>query len=235
MASQARIDRRMAEALLRRSLPKARELARMRPGDPEFFTETARTQARYFAEENFAFVEINRGELGGWLCDVKLKSVPAGVADCFGTPVRSPWPTRQEAEAAVPTLLANMLAMHEVVMREAEPLNRSFDYFGIDIPIPESVLTFMEATTAERPHLRYPSDERALERLNEITDGLFGAKSPTVEDLQALDRDRYAMLLTVLAMSMLEGFFRFPAWPAEPVGKHPPFEVIPPGGPGRSP
>lgn len=209
--------RRRGRAVLERLLPLAQAKAAAEPPPLEEvqLSEVARVQMQYIRPDNLEAVVIHPAALGGWSCDILLKSVPAGVSNVFGTPSNSPHRTEEEAEASALPLLAFVLAAAAAVQAEP-PKGRVFDYFGFAMPLPERGLRFMEEATAENPNLRYGSGERARERLDEITAKLFPGDRVDEETLNRLSREQLAELLVVLSMAALEGMFRYPDWPAKP-------------------
>lgn len=232
MVTTARNERRLNRARLLKALPAARRAAET--AEVAILTDVLRAQAPHFTPDNMDFVEIGRGELGGWIANLKLKRVPAGVPDAFGTPARYPLPTREEAEASVTGILTFALACRRVVLAEsAKPPPRVFDYFGFEIEHHEEILAMMEAQCALHPGLRYGSTTRALERLDQVTERLFPGGKVTAEGLQALDRDGFAQLHSVLAMAAIEGMFRYPEWPAYAVGQSAPLDDTPADAEGR--
>lgn len=211
--------RREARALLAKLLPHAKAELLTSENRVEQASGVGKAQAPYLREDNLAGVFIRPAALGGWHADVKLKQVPAGVADTLGTPARMPCRSRGEAMRAAVGLLCFILAVEAQRKEDPAPAPRVFAYFGCETTLPEDILRFMEATTAEHPHLRYGSVARAWERLDEITLELFPSDKVTLEGLQALDREPYAKLMTVLLMAALEGVFRYPEPRAAPPGQ----------------
>lgn len=210
---------------LRRLLPEARAMLARDTYETRDLSGIAKAQMRHFAEDNLEAVVIYRGEYGGWIADVRLRKVPAGIAGSFGTPVKSPWPTREEAEASAVHLLAFALGAAAQVKAEpaaAPPPERVFEYFGLIVAMPEDVLTTMEQATAALPHLRYGSHEVALHRLDEVTERLFPDGQVTEAAANALAREDSARLMTTLMMAALEGMFRYPVPRSEPVGRYSP-------------
>lgn len=209
--------RRRGRAVLERLLPLAQAKAAAEPIPLEEvdLSEVARVQMQYIRPDNLAAVVIHPAELGGWSCDVLLKSVPPGVSNVFGTPANQPHRTEEEAEESALPLLAFVLSLAAAVQAEP-PKGRVFEYFGFAMPMPEHLLRFMEERTAENPNLRYGSGEGARERLDEVTAKLFPGDRVDEETLNGLSRERLTELSVVLCMAALEGMFRFPDWPAKP-------------------
>lgn len=214
-------------ARLRAVLPAARAIAdRKRAASwVSDLSDVARAMYSHVTEANLDAVIIKPGEYGGWICDILLKDVPAGIPNAVGTPVKRPWPTRQEAEDNAAELIASFLLPGEHVRVARPEPHRVFEYFGFSIPLPEKLLTWMEEETTRNPHLRYGSVLLANERLDQVTEELFSATKPSADLLNSMERGHLSMLMATLCMAALEGCFRYPDWRAEPVGKHPPREV----------
>lgn len=207
---------------LRRLLPEAREIAAGENLEARNLSGIAKAQMRHVTEDNLEAVVVYRGEYGGWIVDVRLRKVPAGIAGSFGTPVKSPWPTREAAEASALHLIAFALTAARQIGAEEAPPERVFEYFGLTVTLQEDLLTLMERMTAAQPHLRYGSHEEARLRLDEITERLFPDGQVTEAAANALSRDDNARLRTTLMMAALEGMFRYPVPRAEPVGRFSP-------------
>lgn len=165
----------------------------------------------YVREDNLDSLTITRGERGGWIADVHLIKVPAGVASALGTPVQSPHATREAAEESAVLLLAYVLAAARDL--PAKPAERVFEFHLINVPLPERIMEKIDSTVAANPDLAWPMPY-ATARLDQLADELFGGVV-TVEKANALTITQKAYFHSTLALASVAGLFRW--LPIEPM------------------
>ncbi|MGF1476140.1 MAG: hypothetical protein ACFB6S_11310 [Geminicoccaceae bacterium] len=170
--------------------------------------------------DNVEGIHVYRAPLGGWHCDVKLKSAPAGRALVVGSPSAAPHRSRDEALASAVQILGAFArppargSTHETRERAV-----CFWLYGHKIILPEMLFELARAEHLLRPA---PADAVIAWLETELASLGLLASEGAEPSMAKLTADQRLTLLGVLCRAQAAGVFRFPpAKPLSPSG-HPP-------------
>lgn len=174
----------------------------------------AKASNAYMRISNVQGVYVHKGEAGGWLCDIRLKTVPHGFPNILGTPVAAPVETAEEAIRMGVQILAIMI-VQESEIPEKRIEDADLAWFEIDgeflsIPVDlignmKEIKGFSETTAAD-----------VRQSLKDIRKTMFGGKTVTKEAFEALSKEDQARFLTWCAIAMAKGIIRDPERMAMP-------------------
>jgi hypothetical protein len=201
-----------AKELLKNLLPEAR--AKMKSTiRVETRTAMGKTQEPYLIEPNLAGVHIFHANLGGWIADIYFDNMPLGIANCIGTPVRSPHKTYAEARAMAIEMLTLVLVNTE---KNLPPSSKAtFQLYDMVFSVPLDDLQTLGTMQVEfEGDLGYGSQDHAVRRLEEMLKLQFGDREPSHETFNKLDIIMQTHLYAICAMCLLSGVMRYP--PREP-------------------
>jgi hypothetical protein len=200
---------RQGVRLLRDLLPWARAEAKKRGNDHELMAGSAlgKSQFPYITEDNFVALVIYPAPFGGWHADMLLKNVPPGVPNSIGSPVATPYETREKAEAYAKEMLIGMLV--QAARSKAEPpSNPAFLFYDWEIKLQRELL---DKLLAQKPDATkgYGSEEAAIARLEGIVAGLekIGFHQQNFDSWPIEWQNR---LMSVVYMAALSGLFVYP-------------------------
>jgi hypothetical protein len=201
-----RSEQREAAALLKRLIARADAEPKDR-FKATFSSPIAKAQKPYVTRDNLGGMLVYPAPLGGWHADLILNKTPPGVLNSFGTPVTDPPKTKEEAMKIAYGLVQIALAIaaeNEAAPSEA-PADPAFILCDeIVFPLLPELLSRMAAAAPP------PNEVRALRRLEEVLIQCFGKHDPTFEEVDMLDHERRAHLLSVIYIAALHGILRYP-------------------------
>lgn len=173
----------------------------------KFETSSSRmfnNSAQYLNEEKIAGIHIYSAPLGGWHADICLKDMPQGVPSIYGTPKINPCGSREEAVEAATNTLA-MLLWYIETQNGLDTASKValFEYDEVGIEIPQEVVDQLsEIGTLGSDYVK--------RRLDELRGELFFGEPLTKEMFEAFDQDTQLRVVSVFAVALHEGIFRWP-------------------------
>ena len=106
----------------------------LRPG-----TGLGRATLPHLSAENLEAVLISPAPCGGFHADLVFTAVPPGISNTLGTPVSTPEPTRQAAEAVAVRILALLLHRNRLDLAPSpDPERVIFQLHGTEFEVPFS-------------------------------------------------------------------------------------------------
>jgi hypothetical protein len=198
-------NRRKAKRNLERLLKEIESVPRSDNMSMEAFSGVAKASQYYMRFENVIEVHIYSEGPERWYADLAFKDVPKGYSNVFGTPVKAPVRTQQEATDFAKAML---IMLRDSAPVEEKPKAIVFPFDEVDLPIPEGLYTKIseEAVNTKQEFTReYITDlmERARARLGgPITMERFDA---------ATDDDRIFVFMAAVLCS-LAGNIRWPPY-----------------------
>jgi hypothetical protein len=198
--------RRKAQRLLEQLLPEA-ERASVNAGPLTGTTAVGSSATPWMRIDNIRGVHIYQGRLGGWFADLEMRTVPAGVPNVVGTPVKAPCSSRNEAIANAVSLLAFTIANARNPAPDRKSADAGFAFGGFGLTIPSILVDEITRTSAEVGITSDPDYVRG--RLAEVhaKHRTFMENGGDLNDLPEKDRRE---LLVVCTMALCHGM---PRWP----------------------
>jgi hypothetical protein len=191
---------------LRDLLPAARAQVRNGQYSAKTGSDLGSTTMAHIREENIAAVTVTRTPLGGWSTDVLFRNMPPGIPNKLGTPVETPFRTREEAEAAALPLLTYMLVMAERNKASAPPgKDPVFLLYGHTIRLSAAIYHQTGGTEANG----YGNPDAAADRLETFlsehcpqgfSNAIWASWPPLTQ----------ATLMAILHTAALSGLYRYP-------------------------
>lgn len=213
--------------LLRQLMPAALERARLLASQGATVgagSTLGKAASPWFVLSNVAGVRIVQGRIGGWLADILLAEVPAGLPDAFGTPVASPLPDRDSALEAAVTMLAMAALAEPADTRQAPLPDPVLVLHGVFVTVPRVLL---DACDAERSGGagEAPNRPRARAELDRFVSDICPAGPLTAKHLEELGEAGRARLYDAACAALSAGILIHPApdpgSPAQaPIGVH---------------
>jgi len=212
MSDMTYMDHVRAKELLSHLLPIARSKLTEGSIRGEAKSLVAKSQAPYYSEDRMAGIHIYHAPLGGWIADLIFRDMPPGIPNALGTPVHSPFRTREEArEGAIGMLAAILEISDQNEGREAvhEPVFQLYDcIIRIDGGILNEIVALGKQLGVDEP---YENIDDLTRRLEAVLKEVFGEQKPSHDLFLAKSKDNKIKLLSILHLCSLNGVFRYPA------------------------
>ena len=204
---------------------RARALTYQGPMDLQGQSAVAAAQLPHIREKNLGALIISPGEKGGWHADLFMEGLPPGVANTLGSPVQSPFETREAAETFGKALLE--LALWKCHQNEKTPapkleeIDVVFELYGWSLRIPGSILSIVMKEMPDHAKGPYGTSDKAVARLRKELERQVPDGSYETYDFGAMPRERMIPLMAVLMGCALHGMFRYPPFEAKAPGEVP--------------
>jgi hypothetical protein len=193
--------------LLARLLPAAIDAAKSDDLRAEPYSSLAKGMASHVTLDKFYSLAIYEGQLGGWHLDLVLRNMPPGFATVLGSPVATPYHSRQQAFEAAPMFLAMMVKL--ATQQKAPSTEPVFEFHGLVIKLFPAALEMLRDKGIQETG--YDGETR----LQKISEEMF-PNGCTKEAWDILSHDAQAHLMSVIHCAAAIGITRYPS--PEPAG-----------------